>query len=390
MNRIGLGGLFAIAVTSACTGTGTTITVPLPATAIVVDPKEFLGNVPCFPRFGDSSDAPGGAMRLYVATLVSVRAGGALDAGGVALPSSPPTRCSDRVSFQRVVNGTAYVAEIDGYDVDQIRPLGANGLAGSRVMVDEQDRFVPPRWQTSCGKQMTSTLGPADAAPDGAEDAAPVTGSRDAARASFDTGVEPYGRCTGRALEAGEAPDLEGPVCARANIVIPMRGCAPLVEVNPPNSKTTALVVDLADALQVSTAPDGRQCLACGDGAGQVSRFRVELDGSSEPPRTGACAESMEFELPPGKLATFTVTAYGSGASPGADACKTGDGGSGAGKDAESSGGSTHDAAACESERQTDKGNAGVWCTRCFGQPLPGTTLRATCDPLAATQRRPY
>jgi hypothetical protein len=268
-------------------------------------------------------------------------------------------------------------------------------------MVDDQGRFVAPRWQTSCGRTASTPSEPADAAPDGATsdagDAGP-TGPRDAAATSLDTGVPPYGRCTGSALEAGEAPDLEGPVCARANIVIPMRGCGPLRELNPPKIKTTGLTIDLGDALSTGTLPDG-QCLSCGSGVGDIAGFRVELDGSSGAPRTSDCKGSIFFELPPGKLATFAVTAYGSGASPGADACKTGDGGSGtAPLDGSAAppvsgildGSASADSGVCGPERQVDKGNRGVWCTRCFGQPLPGITLRATCDPLAATQRRPY
>ena len=388
MNRNAVLGLFASVALSACTGTGTTVTVPLPPTSIVVDPAEFLGDVPCFPTFGEAS-VPSGAMRRYVATLISVEAGGALDAE-VALPSSPPTRCSDPVSFQRVVDGTAYVAEIDGYDVDGIHPLGEGGIFGSRVMVDDHNRFVPPRWQPTCGKTAPSPPPPGDASTDGstsdAADATP-TGPRDAALQSLDTGVAPYRRCTGRALEAGKPPDLEGPACAIANIAIPIRGCAPLREVNPPKNETTAITVDLAGV----TLPDGDQCLGCGPGVGQIAHFRVELDGSSEPPRTAACKDPISFVLPAGKLATFTVTAYGAGASPGANACRTADGGAGAPLDAGVLDGSvTGDAGVCGRERQVDNGNAGIWCTRCFGQTLPGVSLPATCDPLAATQRRPY
>jgi hypothetical protein len=398
MNRNAVLALFSMAAVTACTGTGTTISVPLPATAIIVDPAEFLGDVPCFPIFGDSADEPGGPMRRYVATLVSVRSGGALDASAVALPSSPPTRCSDRVSFQRVVNGTAYVAEIDGYDVDQIHPLGTEGILGSRVMVDDHDRFVAPRWQTSCAKPPPARPEPVDAGADAvtsdASDAA-VNDASDAAASdasdaqtktlleasvkSLDTGVPPYGLCTGHAVEDGRAPNLEGPVCAVANIAIPIRGCAALHEVNPPKVTTTAITVDLADTLTGASLTDGGQCsLGCGDGTGQIARFRVALDGSSEAPRTAGCVDSIPFDVPPGKLATFTITAYGSGASPSDSACEMGDGGTGAG------------ATSCDMERQVEKGNRGIWCTRCFGQPVPGLTLRATCDPLAATQRRPY
>jgi hypothetical protein len=268
-------------------------------------------------------------------------------------------------------------------------------------MVDAQGQFVAPRWQTSCGGGPRAPAEPVDASPDGqtGDAQAKPVGPHDAAARSLDTGVVPYGRCTGRALEAGEAPNLEGPVCAVANTAIPMRGCAPLQEVNPPKNKVTAITVDLTDAL-TAVRPGAGECLSCGPGVGDIAHFRVELDGSSEPPRTADCTASIPFELPPGKLATFTVTAYGSGASPAAGACTTGDSGALAGTSDGSvtapadaaimNGAVDAEAGACGIERQVDKGNRGVWCTRCFGQPVPGVTLRATCDPLAATQRRPY
>jgi hypothetical protein len=388
----------ALFATAACTGTGATVTVPLPATAIVVDPAEFLGNVPCFPVFAGTSPSVGaGAMRRYVATLRTVHAGGALGLdAGVELPSSPPTRCSDRVSFQRVVDGTAYVAEIDGYDVDDIKPLGTDGVSGSRVMVDRQNRFVRPRWQTSCGLPKSARAPePADAAPDGAVDAADAraTAPPDARAEPLDTGVAPYGRCTGHALEAGQVPDnLEGPVCAIANVAIPMRGCEPLREVNPPSSRATAITVDLSDALAAPTLADGGPCLVCGDGPGQISGFHVELEGSSAAPRTAVCSGSVSFDLPTGQPATFVVTAYGSGASPDAGVCSAGSAGqtnadgSVSTWAADAGHGYSTDGGACSIDRQLGRGNAGIWCTRCFGQPLPGVTLRAACDPLVGPQ----
>lgn len=388
----------ALFATAACAGTGAAVSVPLPATAIVLDPADFLGNVPCLPVFGEASAGTGaGAMRRYVATLRSVHAGGVfgLDAA-VELPSSPPTRCSDRVSFQRVVDGTAYVAEIDGYDVDDIRPLGTDGIQGSRVMVDAQNRFVRPRWQTSCGlPKSTRIQEPADAAPhdaaldDAAADAADAQPNAlpDAKPESRDTGVVPYGRCTGHALAPdGEIPDnLEGPVCARANVAVPMRGCAPLREVNPPAVRKTAITVDLTDALSAPTLADGGPCLTCGPGPGQIAGYRVEIDGSSEAPRTARCGESVPpFEVPGGKPVSFTITAYGSGASPNAGVCTTSNV-----RDAGDAGNST-DAGVCEIDRQLARGNAAIWCSHCFAQSLSDVTLRAACDPLGGAPPQAY
>lgn len=359
-----------------CAGTGSVISVPLPTTAIVVDPADFMGNVPCLPAEG--------AMRRYVATLTSVHAGGAIDAGAVALPSSPPVSCAQTVSFQRVVDGTEYVADIDGYDIDDIRPLGSadGGPSGSRVMVDGQGHYVAPRWTTSCGKQQLVEVGePRDAAPadgSGARDAGGSAGPSDARPDSLDTGVVPYGRCTGHALEAGQAPNLGGPVCAIANLVIPMRGCEPLREVNPQPDRKTAVTVDLNDSFGI--------CLGCGTGPGEIAEFKVERDGSGEPPKTAPCGQPVTFdEVPEGALATFSVTAYGSGSAGGSGVCPAAGTATDAGPSAADAGGD-----ACDAVRQSKREANGIWCTRCYRQPISGVTLRAVCDPLGSTKPPPY
>lgn len=340
---LGIAG-FALA---ACTGTSTVATVPLPATAIVVDPADFMDDVPCL-------DTPG-AMRRYVATLFSVDPAGPLDAGRIELPSSPPTSCNDPVWFQRVVDGTQYIAEIDGYDHDDIRPLGSDGgpgTAGSRTMVGPNNQYVAPRWTTSCGKPRLEETGH---------------------DASTDTGVVPYGRCVGNALRDGQAPDPSRPVCAVANTVIAMRGCAPLHEVSPPPTRAATVTVDLADTL--GNGVDGGSCLRCGSGPGMISRFRVELRGAHPETRWADCGKSVSFETKTDTVLDFTVTAYGSGFGPDGGACSS-DGGTQTDSGAVEG---TDAALGCLGLAERDRGACGVWYTECVGRPILGITRRAEC-----------
>jgi hypothetical protein len=166
-------------------------------------------------------------------------------------------------------------------------------------------------------------------------------------------------------------------VCAIANTAISIRGCEPLREVNPAARPTTAITVDLADALG--------SCLSCGNGPGQIAEFKVKRDGSNAPAQTKACGESATFDVPAGKLATFSVTAYGSGSADGGGTCPA----TAESASADASAASI-DAGVCGAERQAEKNTSGIWCTRCYRQSLPGVILRAICDPLGSTKPPPY
>jgi hypothetical protein len=122
-------------------------------TLLSADPATFLGAVRC--------GVPGGTERY----VVSFRDVGPLTQEQTWLPSSTPTPCNQLVSFSPLPppNDTRppslivleyYVAEIDGYDRDDIVP-GADepGQALGRRMVDPVTaQLVPPRWITGCGR----------------------------------------------------------------------------------------------------------------------------------------------------------------------------------------------------------------------------------------------
>lgn len=108
-------------------------------TLVAVAPDDFLGEIPCAPAAG--------GMQTYVATLSEVS--GDLDgAGEFTLPSSEPLGCTRTVAFGFVVPGLAYVADVDGYDRADLRPLAP----GSRVLLGPDGQPVAPRWTTSCGR----------------------------------------------------------------------------------------------------------------------------------------------------------------------------------------------------------------------------------------------
>ncbi len=110
-------------------------------TSLLVDPSEFLGDIPCANISG--------AMQSYVAFIYDVTN----LQNVVTLPAAPPVSCSAGVTFSQVVVGRQYRVKIDGYDVpaSKLVPLAS----GSRTMQLKTDTgvagpVVPPRWQTSC------------------------------------------------------------------------------------------------------------------------------------------------------------------------------------------------------------------------------------------------
>lgn len=110
--------LAALAVVPACSPDAATTTVVIP-TSVAVDPLDFLGTVPCGPGAG--------AAQAYVVTLTD-------RAAGTALPPSPPVSCAAPVSFENVVVGHTYSADIAVFDV----PIATI------------DASTTPRWTTSC------------------------------------------------------------------------------------------------------------------------------------------------------------------------------------------------------------------------------------------------
>ena len=127
----------------ACSSNSSTTSAIVRPELVSVDPTDFLGTVQC-------SAAPGAA-RSYVATLLDVSpdAIGKLPDPPFQLPSAPPTKCTQPVTFSFVVLGHRYLAQVDAYDVapEQLTPLEP----GSRLQLDSAGQRVSPRWQTLCG-----------------------------------------------------------------------------------------------------------------------------------------------------------------------------------------------------------------------------------------------
>jgi hypothetical protein len=338
---------------SACNGSDTTITV-LPTTAIVIDPAQFLGNVACL-------DAPG-ALHEYVATLVDISAnntfpkladGGVLPLDGLILPSSPPTPCTETVLFERLLVGREYVGFIQGYDRDEIMPLAT----GSPTMVDSVTKaYVPPRWQTSCGRELAPTPPPKDAGLDAGLDAiapppkfldgGPVTPVND----TLDAESTFFGCVGPDHQDSGRAPFLGGPVCALEYASITMTGCAPFATTSK-TTTPTGITVDLADALAG---------LSCGDGPGRVKQFSVSLGGASASTQTANCGSAVEFDgLASGAGYTFDVTATSGEPDAG-----------------------TNDAG--DASVVSDAGTTTRWTTRCYREAVDQVVVRAACDPLKA------
>jgi hypothetical protein len=148
-------GLLLLAAGCSAT-TDTTTTTSLFPTSLTIEPSTFLGAIAC-------SNQPG-ALKSYVATLTDVTS--PLPDGAFTLPSSPPTPCSQSVSFQYAQAGSQYTVAIDGYDVPAaaLTPCGGE-VAGSRYMLAATGTpsgtcaaaitagapLVQPRWTTGCG-----------------------------------------------------------------------------------------------------------------------------------------------------------------------------------------------------------------------------------------------
>ncbi|MRG90768.1 hypothetical protein [Polyangium spumosum] len=111
-------------------------------TSILVDPSQFLGDVPC--------TAATGAMQSYVATVLDVTD----PAAPFPLPSSPPVTCTASVTFRQILVDHVYRVQIDGYDLPaaDLTPVGGTS-SGSRSMVRRDAPAagtVVPAWSTFC------------------------------------------------------------------------------------------------------------------------------------------------------------------------------------------------------------------------------------------------
>jgi hypothetical protein len=130
-------GLCCACFASACVDDSSSITSVYSPTLLTVDPTTFLGTVRC-----------GSDLHKYVVTLFDVSTGTPMSLG-----SAPPTECNTPTTFgtPKIASLLSYIAEIDGYDTDNIVPEGGND-SGSRVMVDATTMApVAPHWTTTCG-----------------------------------------------------------------------------------------------------------------------------------------------------------------------------------------------------------------------------------------------
>ncbi len=119
------------------------------ATQVLVDPADFLRDVPC--------NSNQGSLQSYVVTLHSWD--DEQDITPFTLGSSYPTPCSELLAYRSVIiPGKWYTAEIDGYEqpAAELTPFGDTS-SGSRQMLDSlSGEPVAPRWTTICGNAATA------------------------------------------------------------------------------------------------------------------------------------------------------------------------------------------------------------------------------------------
>jgi hypothetical protein len=204
----------------ACSSTPTTTTAVARPQLVAVDPDDFLGDIPCIPTpvkvdAGDAAvidpDDPDAA-RSYVATLFDVTPdidGGVPDPG-TPLASSPPTTCTQPVTFSFVVAGRRYLAEVDAYDQKptELTPISA----GSRLLFAADGARALPRWTATCGGYPPSF--PAEAGTEAGAEAGAAGTSDETARPP---GVVSYASITQTPHDcgAGLCPDSKNPKCPK-------------------------------------------------------------------------------------------------------------------------------------------------------------------------------
>lgn len=222
-----------------------------------------------------------GAMRTYVATLTDVSVDPPF-----RLAASSPVACQLAVSFAYIVPGHGYVASIDAYDREDLVPLGG-ASSGSPIMLDRVTKErVFPTWTTECGK------------------GDPTEG------------------------DAGAQKELS-PTFAKSFRDVRVHGCKPLERKEP--AKEARISIEL---------PRGE--LSCGGAEGQIERYAVIPNDASLAPLETSCEQSLTFDVPPGRLDGFVLSAFEAG----------------------------------KTEPR--------WTARCEATSVAGTTLPASCTPLSS------
>lgn len=209
-------------------------------------------------------------MRRYNVTLHDVSVDPPLQ--GFALPSSGLVPCLQDVGFSHVAIDHEYVARIQGYDRDDLRPQ----VTGSPHAVDANGRVVSPRWTTECGQLAGAGGASSSDGPDGeggADDTTPAPGFA-----------------------------VDG-VTATSKFTVYASYCLPLVDHGP--ASETRVSVRLDEALRD---------LDCGDETDQIAEFTAELAGATTAPLRADCTDEVEFgELESGADYSINVLAFEAG-----------------------------------------------------------------------------
>ena len=239
-----------LVATTACSSTGGEAPTRTP-TLVAVAPQDFLGEVVC-------ADAPGAARRMVVTFFDLGTAEEPADP--FALPSTVlsdggayrPLSCLQPAATGFVIPGHRYDAEVDVYDRTDVHALGPGG----RTLVrDSTGEYVPPRWSTSCGRNLAGS-------------------------------------------------PAEGPVTAAYYLTRYVHGCGKLVA---GSDTPTAIRVGIGTALGD---------LTCGTDAGMVEHFDAHRLGAAPATQSAGCGDSATFsDLTPDQSYDFEVFAFESGAS---------------------------------------------------------------------------
>ncbi|MFO0548784.1 MAG: hypothetical protein U0271_10375 [Polyangiaceae bacterium] len=156
-------------VAAACGDDSSTDTTTVVTTAIIVDPAEFLGDLPC----ADIDGAP----RSYRATVYDIE-------DNTVIGVSEPTSCGAKIAFSNVETAHFYAADIEVFDAPAedsptsaawTTTCGKNGGAG-RAQVQEQVTIrgcepisAPGTATTAITVDLGSTLGQLACTADGGD-----------------------------------------------------------------------------------------------------------------------------------------------------------------------------------------------------------------------------
>lgn len=138
----------AAAITWSCTDSGSNeVETPLP-TAIVVQPIDFRGAVPC----STTGSNEAGKVGSYQATLIDVTEGLPGGSETFTLPSSNIVPCEQSVVFMFVVTGHRYIAQIDAFERRDLkaRTPGLRQVVAASEPSDGSGQAIAPTWTTTC------------------------------------------------------------------------------------------------------------------------------------------------------------------------------------------------------------------------------------------------